>query len=157
MEIKVDKNLFIKLGIVVAMCVSCFLIGRFVRFGSGGVSSAGRELIEGIVLAGDTADTIADRLAISGAAVDAAGDVGFAILRGIEELQRTNEVQRICLDNIIRETELTQQNLEIIQSNYTGMADAIDIGFQMAIEQSSAYERIIGELRSFIDNSSKDD
>ena len=157
MEIKVDKSLVVKLCCVGVLCLLSFLAGRFIRFGSGGVSSTGRELIEGIILAGDTADTIADRLAISRSSADAAGDAGLAILRGIEELQRTNEIQRICLDNIIRETQLTEQNLEIIQSNYTGLSDAIDIGFQMAIEQSSAYERIIGELRSFIDNTSKDD
>lgn len=33
-EIKIDKNFFIKLSIVIILCVACFLTGRFCRYKS---------------------------------------------------------------------------------------------------------------------------
>ena len=149
------KKLLIGIGAVIILCGASFCAGRFVRFR--GASATGEQLIEGIILSRDTANSIADRLGIAGFAGDSATELGLAITRGIEELQRTNEVQRLCLNNIIGEVERTQQNIEIIQSNLTAMSDATEYGFRLAEEQASAYERIIRELQPLNVHSSENE
>lgn len=149
------KKLLIGIGAVIILCGASFCAGRLIRFR--GASATGEQLIEGIILSRDTANTIADRLGIAGSASNSATELGLAITRGIEELQRTNEVQRLCLNNIIGEVERTQQNIEIIQSNLTTMSDATEYGFRLAEEQASAYERIIRELQPLNDDSSENE
>jgi len=155
MEIKINKNLFIKLGIVICLCFASFCFGRYSRFS--GVSGVHRELEQGIILAGDTADTILDELSITRPAGQSATDTGYAILRGIQELSKSNETARICINEIKREVELTEQNAEIIKQSFDGTSDAIDYGWQISIQQAAAYERIVGTLQQFDNNSSKDE
>lgn len=154
-EIKIDKKFFVSAGIVAVLCIVSFFTGRFTRFGR--VSGNSEELIGGIVLAGDTANSVLDRLGISRSATDSATDVGYAVSRGIEELQRANEKQRICLDKIIGEVEYTEQNISIIQSNLGGVSESIQLGFKLAEEQARAYETIVDTLHEFDDNSTKDE
>lgn len=155
MEIKINKNFFIKFGVVIILCFTSFCFGRYIRFsGIGGVRG---ELEQGIVLAGDTADTILDELSISRPAGQSAADTGYAILRGIQELSKSNEAARVCINEIKREVELTEQNAEIIKQSFDGVSDAIDYGWQISIQQAEAYERIVGTLQQFDNNSSKNE
>jgi len=154
MEIKINKNLFIKFGIVIILCFASFCFG-YIRFS--GISGVHGELEQGIILAGDTADTILDELGITRPAGQSAADTGYAILRGIQELSKSNETARVCLDEIKREVDLTEQNAEIIKQSFDGTSDAIDYGWQISIQQAEAYERIVGTLQQFDNNSSKDE
>ena len=58
MEIKIDKKFFIKFGCIALFGITCFCAGRFIRFK--GVSGSSEQLVSGIVLEGDTANTILD-------------------------------------------------------------------------------------------------
>lgn len=155
MEIKIDKKFFIKLGCIALFGVTCFCAGRFIRFK--GVSGSGEQLVSGIVLEGNTADTILDELGIARPAGQSASDTGYAVLRGIQELSKANDTAKLCISEIEREIEHTQQNAEIIKQSFDGVSDAIEYGWRIAEEQALAYERIVNTLQQFNNNSSKDD
>ena len=154
-EIKIDKKFFIKLGIVAILCFASFCAGRFIRFR--GVSGTGEQLVSGVILEGDSANTILDELGIARPAGQSASDTGYAILRGIQELGKSNDAARLCISEIEREVEHTQQNAKIIEQSFDGVSDAIDYGWRLAENQSLAYERIVDTLQQFNKNSREDD
>lgn len=155
MEIKIDKNFFIKLGCIALFGITCFCAGRFIRFK--GISGSGEQLVSGIVLEGNTANTILDELGIARPAGQSASDTGYAVLRGIQELSKSNDAAKLCISEIEREIEHTQQNAEIIKQSFDGVSDAIEYGWRIAEEQARAYERIVDTLQQFNNDSSKDD
>lgn len=155
MEIKIDKKFFIKLGCIALFGITCFCAGRFIRFK--GISGSGEQLISGIVLEGDTANTILDELGIARPAGQSASGTGYAVLRGIQELSKSNDTAKLCISEIEREIEHTQQNAEIIKQSFDGVSDAIEYGWRIAEEQARAYERIVDTLQQFNNDSSKDD
>ena len=155
MEIKVDKKLFIKLGCVALFGIACFCAGRFTRLK--GVSGASEQLESGIIFERDTANTILDELGITRPAGQSASDTGYAVLRGIQELSKSNDAARLCISEIEREVEYTQQNAKIIEQSFNGVSDAVDYGWRITEEQVATYERIIDTLQQFNNNSSKDD
>ena len=155
MEIKIDKNFFIKLGCIALFGITCFCAGRFIRFK--GVSGSSEQLVSGIVLEGNTANTILDELGIARPAGQSASDTGYAVLRGIQELGKSNDAARLCINEIEREVEHTQQNAEIIKQSFDGVSDAIEYGWRLAENQSLAYERIVDTLQQFNKDSRKDD
>lgn len=155
MEIKIDKNFFIKLGCIALFGITCFCAGRFIRFK--GISGSGEQLVSGIVLEGNTANTILDELGIARPAGQSANDTGYAVLRGIQELSKSNDTAKLCISEIEREIEHTQQNAEIIKQSFDGVSDAIEYGWRIAEEQARAYERIVDTLQQFNNDSSKDD
>ena len=155
MEIKIDKKFFIKFGCIALFGIACFCTGRFIRFK--GVSGSGEQLVSGIVLEGDTANTILDELGIARPAEQSASDTGYAVLRGIQELGKSNDAARLCINEIEREVEHTQQNAEIIKQSFNGVSDAIEYGWRIAEEQALAYERIVDTLQQFNKDSREDD
>jgi hypothetical protein len=154
-EIKIDKKFFIKLGCLIVFGVACFLAGRFIRFG--GVSGASEQLVSGIVLERDTADKLLDELGIARPAGQSAVDAGYAVLRGVQELSKSNDAARLCISEIEREVDLTQQNAEIIKQSFDGVSDAIEYGWRIAEEQAAAYERIIETLQQFNSDTGEND
>ena len=155
MEIKIDKKFFIKFGCITLFGIICFCAGRFIRFK--GVSGSSEQLVSGIVLEGNTANTILDELGIARPAGQSASDTGYAVLRGIQELSKSNDTAKLCISEIEREIEHTQQNAEIIKQSFDGVSDAIEYGWRIAEEQARAYERIVDTLQQFNNDSSKDD
>ena len=155
MEIKIDKKFFIKLGCIVLFGITCFCAGRFIRFK--GISGSGEQLVSGIVLEGNTANTILDELGIARPAGQSASDTGYAVLRGIQELGKSNDAAKLCISEIEREIEHTQQNAEIIKQSFDGVSDAIEYGWRIAEEQALAYERIVDTLQQFNKDSREDD
>ena len=155
MEIKIDKKFFIKFGCITLFGIACFCAGRFIRFK--GVSGSSEQLVSGIVLEGDTANTILDELGIARPAGQSASDTGYAILRGVQELGKSNDAARLCINEIEREVEHTQQNAEIIKQSFDGVSDAIEYGWRIAEEQARAYERIVDTLQQFNKDSGEDD
>ena len=155
MEIKIDKKFFIKLGCIALFGFACFCAGRFIRFK--GVSGSGEQLVSGVILERDTADKLLDELGVARPAGQSASDTGYAILRGIQELGKSNDAARLCINEIEREIEHTQQNAEIIKQSFDGISDAIEYGWRLAENQSLAYERIVDTLQQFNKDSRKDD
>ena len=155
MEIKINKTFFIKLGCIALFGFACFCTGRFTRFK--GISGSGEQLVSGIVLERDTANTILDELGIARPAGQSASDTGYAVLRGIQELGKSNDAARLCINEIEREVEHTQQNAEVIKQSFDGVSDAIEYGWRLAENQSLAYERIVETLQQFNKNSREDD
>lgn len=155
MEIKIDKKFFIKLGCIALFGFACFCAGRFIRFK--GVSGSSEQLVSGVILERDTANTILDELGIARPEGQSASDTGYAVLRGIQELSKSNDAAKLCISEIEREVEHTQQNAEIIKQSFNGVSDAIEYGWRIAEEQARAYERIVDTLQQFNNDSSKDD
>ena len=156
MEIKIDKKFFIKLGCLVVFGVTCFLAGCLF-FRSRGISGTGEQLVSGIVLERDTADKLLDELGIARPAGQSAVDAGYAVLRGVQELGKSNDAARLCISEIEREVDITQQNAEIIKQSFDGVSDAIDYGWRIAEEQAAAYERIVETLQQFNSDTGEND
>ena len=154
-EIKVDKKFFIKLGCITLFGIACFCTGRFTRLR--GVSGSSKQLESGIILERDTANTILDELGIARPAGQSASDTGYAVLRGIQELSKSNDTARLCISEIEREVEYTQQNAKIIEQSFNGVSDAVDYGWRIAEEQVASYERIIDTLQQFNKDSGEND
>lgn len=155
MEIKIDKKFFTKLGCIALFGFACFCTGRFTRFK--GISGSGEQLVSGVILERDTADKLLDELGIARPSGQSASDTGYAILRGIQELGKSNDAARLCINEIEREIEHTQQNAEVIKQSFNGVSDAIEYGWRIAEEQARAYERIVDTLQQFNSNTSEND
>ena len=149
------KKILINIGCAVFIFIFGFCTGRFIRFK--GISGASEQLVSGIILEGDTANTILDELGIARPAEQSASDTGYAVLRGIQELSKSNDAARLCISEIEREVELTQQNAEIIKQSFNELSDAIDYGWRIAESQSLAYEQIVDTLQQFNNDSGEND
>ena len=149
------KKILTNIGYVVLIFVLGFCTGRFIRFKQ--ISGSSEQLISGIILERDTTDRILDELSITRTTGSSAADTEQAILRGIQELSKSNETIKLCISKIEREIELTQQNTQIIKQSFESVSDAIDYGWRIAEEQAVAYERIVDTLQQFNNDSTKDE
>ena len=149
------KKILTNIGYVVLIFVLGFCTGRFIRFKQ--ISGSSEQLVSGIILERDTTDRILDELSITRTTGSSAADTEQAILRGIQELSKSNETIKLCISKIEREIELTQQNTQIIQQSFESVSDAIDYGWRIAEEQAVAYERIVDTLQQFNNDSTKDE
>ncbi len=149
------KKILTNIGYVVLIFVLGFCTGRFIRFKQ--ISGSSEQLISGIILERDTTDRILDELSITRTTGSSAADTEQAILRGIQELSKSNETIKLCISKIEREIELTQQNTQIIKQSFESVSDAIDYGWRIAENQAIAYERIVDTLQQFNNDSTKDE
>ena len=150
-----NKKILTNIGYAVLIFVLGFCTGRFIRFKQ--ISGSSEQLISGIILERDTTDRILDELSITRTTGSSAADTEQAILRGIQELSKSNETIKLCISKIEREIELTQQNTQIIKQSFESVSDAIDYGWRIAEEQAVAYERIVDTLQQFNNDSTKDE
>ena len=149
------KKILTNIGYVVLIFVLGFCTGRFIRFKQ--ISGSSEQLVSGIILERDTTDRILDELSITRTTGSSAADTEQAILRGIQELSKSNETIKLCISKIEREIELTQQNTQIIKQSFESVSDAIDYGWRIAEEQALTYERIVDTLQQFNNDSTKDE
>ena len=149
------KKILTNIGYIVLIFVLGFCTGRFIRFKK--ISGSSEQLISGIILERDTTDRILDELSIARTTGSSRADTEQAILRGIQELSKSNETIKLCISKIEREIELTQQNTQIIKQSFESVSDAIDYGWRIAEEQAVAYERIVDTLQQFNNDSTKNE
>lgn len=145
MEIKINKSFFIKLGIIIILCITCFCAGRFIRFGR--ISESSQQLESGIVLAGSQADSIIDGLIASGYLLESSRNNGSAIINAFEKLQRSNEKLGVCIEEVIRTTESFAASTENFKSSYGEYAETIDYALDLAIYNAEQYEALISKLQ----------
>ena len=145
MEIKIDKKFFIKFGCITLFGIACFCAGRFIRFK--GVSGSSEQLVSGIVLEGDTANTILDELGIARPAEQSASDTGYAVLRGIQELSKSNDAGQKCINLLKSEIAF---DLEIYEKYKSADLSNIDKELDIAVEQALRYEQLLKESQLII-------
>ena len=145
MEIKINKKFFIKFGCITLFGIACFCAGRFIRFK--GVSGSSEQLVSGIVLEGDTANTILDELGIARPAEQSASDTGYAVLRGIQELSKSNDAGQKCINLLKSEIAF---DLEIYEKYKSADLSNIDKELDIAVEQALRYEQLLKESQLII-------
>ena len=145
MEIKIDKKFFIKLGCVALFGIACFCTGRFTRFK--GVSGSGEQLVSGVILERDTADKLLDELGVARPAGQSASDTGYAILRGIQELGKSNDAGQKCINLLKSEIAF---DLEIYEKYKSADLSNIDKELDIAVEQALRYEQLLKESQLII-------
>ena len=145
MEIKIDKKFFIKFGCITLFGITCFCAGRLIRFK--GVSGSSEQLVSGIVLEGDTANTILDELGIARPAEQSASDTGYAVLRGIQELSKSNDAGQKCINLLKSEIAF---DLEIYEKYKSADLSNIDKELDIAVEQALRYEQLLKESQLII-------
>lgn len=156
MEIKITpKRVLIALGILLAFGAACFCAGKFSRFGR--VSGTSQELIDGIVLTGDEASRVLDKLGIARSSGKSAKDLGYEVGRGIERLCQSDEVQRLFINDIRREIETTTENAKVINESFTDVSDASDYGWDIILDEARALQRIAERTRAFDEDSVKNE
>ena len=144
-EIKIDKKFFIKLGIVAILCFASFCAGRLIRFK--GISGSGEQLISGVILERDTADKLLDELGIARPAGQSASDTGYAVLRGIQELSKSNDAGQKCINLLKSEIAF---DLEIYEKYKSTDLSKIDKELDIAVEQALRYEQLLKESQLII-------
>ena len=145
MEIKIDKKFFIKLGCIALFGFACFCTGRFTRFK--GISGSGEQLVSGVILERDTANTILDELSIARPAGQSASDTGYAVLRGIQELSKSNDTGQKCINLLKSEIAF---DLEIYEKYKSTDLSNIDKELNIAVEQALRYEQLLKESQLII-------
>lgn len=158
MEIKITitpKRVLITLGILLAFGAACFCAGRFSRFGR--VSGTSQELVDGIILTGDEASRVLDKLGIARSSGKSAKDLGYEVGRGIERLCQSDEVQRLFINDIRREIETTTENAKVINESFTDVSDASDYGWNIILDEARALQRIAERTRAFDEDSAKNE
>lgn len=148
MEIKIDKKFFIKLGVIIILCFACFCAGRYTRFK--GVSGTGKQLVSGIILSRDTVDTISNNLYIADAATKSADELGRAIINGIRELQRNNEITKLLTNEIIGSIENNKKITTEVESTYTDISESTEFAIDLAVKRAEEYERLIDTLQQIV-------
>lgn len=148
MEIKIDKKFFISIGVVIVLCISCFFAGRYTRFK--GVSGTGKQLVSGIILSRDTVDTISNNLYIADAATKSADELGRAIINGIRELQRNNEITKLLTNEIIGSIENNKKITTEVESTYTDISESTEFAIDLAVKRAEEYERLIDTLQQIV-------
>lgn len=151
---EITKNHIIKSVIIVLCCVASFCIGRYTRIGR--ISGTSEQLISGIVLERDRASEILDQLGIAKSAIKSSDDYGRLITEGITQLQQSNEVGRICIDEVIRSIEDSELITKNFYESYSELFGTADFAFGLAILKSEEYERIIDSFREIADNTPED-
>lgn len=147
-EIKIDKKFFISIGVVIVLCISCFFAGRYTRFK--GVSGTGKQLVSGIILSRDTVDTISNNLYIADAATKSADELGRAIINGIRELQRNNEITKLLTNEIIGSIENNKKITTEVESTYTDISESTEFAIDLAVKRAEEYERLIDTLQQIV-------
>jgi hypothetical protein len=151
-EIKITKKTIIYgLFIIAIYGVSCFLAGQYSRLDR--TSGTSQQLIDGVILTGDTADRVLDELGIGRHAGQSAADYGYAIAEGVRKLSKSDEKQRILIDAIRREINDTTENAKVINESFTNVSDAVDYGWDIILKEARAYERIANSTLEFDKNS----
>lgn len=140
-EIKINKKVIITFIIAFALCISCFLAGRFIRLER--ISGIGEQLIDGIELERDTTNQILDELNIERNLIESEVDIGSVIIDSIRETRSANQLGTICIDaireSIARDIEFNKN----LQATGDGFYDAAEHALNLAIERADLYERII--------------
>lgn len=154
-KVVIEKKTIIYTIILIICCAVSFSIGRFVRFG--GASGNSKELIERVVQGRAQTDRILEQLNISKSSADSAEKTGQLIADGIERLAESNKVQRLLISKLESEIADTERRTNEIKSALAGAANSFEYGFEIAIEQSKSYERIVRTLSEVPSNSSKNE
>lgn len=154
-KIIIEKKTIIYTIILVICCAASFSFGRFVRFGR--TSGNSKELIERIVQGRAQTDRILEQLNISKSSANSAEKTGQLIADGIERLAESNKVQRLLISKLESEIADTERRTDEIKSALAGAANSFEYGFEIAIEQSKSYERIVRTLSEIPNNSSKNE
>ena len=139
------KKILINIGCVVFIFIFGFCTGRFIRFK--GISGASEQLVSGIILEGDTANTILDKLGIARLAGQSASDTGYAVLRGIQELSKSNDTGQKCINLLKSEIAF---DLEIYEKYKSTDLSNIDKELNIAVEQALRYEQLLKESQLII-------
>ena len=139
------KKILINIGCVVFIFIFGFCTGRFIRFK--GISGASEQLVSGIILEGDTANTILDKLGIARLAGQSASDTGYAVLRGIQELSKSNDAGQKCINLLKSEIAF---DLEIYEKYKSTDLSNIDKELNIAVEQALRYEQLLKESQLII-------
>lgn len=134
------KKILINIGCAVFIFIFGFCTGRFIRFGR--ISGASEQLVSGIILEGNTANTILDKLGIARPAGQSASDTGYAVLRGIQELSKSNDTGQKCINLLKSEIAF---DLEIYEKYKSADLSNIDKELNIAVEQALRYEQLLKE------------
>ena len=143
MTVEISKAFFIKIIIVLTLCIGCFCLGRFLRFSS--ISKDSQKLIDGIAISQKTVEELTRNLNISGESLKSAGSYEKAILDSINTLNKSNKAGLKCIELL---DEAFIENEKLTEKYLSVNTDIIVNELQKAEEQALIYEKLFDEYKN---------
>jgi len=143
MTVEINKTLFIKIIVVLALCIGCFCFGRFLRFSS--VTEDSQKLINGITISQETVEELNKNLNIGGEALKSVSSYEKAILDSVSALNESNKTGLKCIELL---DEAFIENEKLTEKYLSVNTDIIINELQKAEEQALIYEKLFDEYRN---------
>ena len=143
MTVEINKTFFIKIIIVLALCIGCFCLGIFLRFSS--TSENPQKLINGITISQETAEELAKSLNIGGEALKSTSSYEKAVLDGINVLKESNKTGLKCIELL---DEAFIENEKLTEKYLSVNTNIIVNELQKAEEQALIYEKLFDEYKN---------
>ena len=143
MTVEINKTLFIKITVVLALCIGCFCFGRFLRFSS--VTEDSQKLIDGITISQETVEELNKSLNIGGEALKSVSSYEKAILDSVSALNESNKTGLKCIELL---DEAFIENEKLTEKYLSVNTDIIINELQKAEEQALIYEKLFDEYRN---------
>lgn len=141
LTIEINKSFFIKIGIVIVLCVGCFFLGRCTAFNS----KTEHKLIDALDDLSETNQAILKDLQDAGCSIEAAqdyADLFISILQDWSEANKKLEDMSSQMTDISRaQGRLIENMLSVYEKAVDEQLDALDI----IIEKATEYERLLKE------------
>lgn len=143
MTIEINKTFFIKIIVILTLCIGCFCLGRFLRFSN--VSKDSQKLIDGITISQETVEELARNLSISRESLKSAGSYEKAILDSVNTLNKSNKAGLKCIELL---DEAFLENEKLTEKYLSVNTDIIVNELQKAEEQALIYEKLFDEYKN---------
>lgn len=143
MTVEINKTFFIKIIVVLALCIICFCFGKFLRFSS--ISKDSQELINGITISQETVEELNKNLNIGGEALKSVSSYEKAILDSVSALNESNKTGLKCIELL---DEAFIENEKLTEKYLSVNTNIIINELQKAEEQALIYEKLFDEYRN---------
>lgn len=133
---------------------SGYITGRNRRLAN--VSSASGQLEQRIDESLNTAGDILNRSDTAGAIANGLASSGSAVAEGLGTMQLSSQRLEIFYSEVIRAVEADKEATRTFESIHNASTGATVDAFDIAIQHSEQYEKLISSLQRTIDNLNKD-
>lgn len=141
LTVEINKNFFIKIGIVIVLCVGCFFLGRCTAFNS----KTEHKLIDALDDLSETNQAILKDLQDAGCSIEAAQDYADLFISIVQDWQEANKKLENTSGQMTDVSRAQGKLIENMLSVYEKAAnEQLDV-IEVMIEKATEYERLLKE------------
>lgn len=157
MNEKIKGNIRVASAVILSAIIifaSGYIAGRNRRLAN--VSSASGQLEQRIDESLNTAGDILNRSDTAGAIANGLASSGSAVAEGLGTMQLSSQRLEVFYSEVIRAVEADKEATRTFESIHNASTGATVDAFDIAIQHSEQYEKLISSLQRTIDNLNKD-